>query len=469
MPSLLRVCRPLQSNPCVLYAGIVLGTGDSRPPQLPYQLGANRVVFMDPRWQRMRLRFFVVALSSSLLSAVAFAEIDPTAIYDIETLQSEGLGRTAEETITELLPRPLPTVLTGGEIVELRRRITNLALFDQVDVEPIGRKLVVRVRRKFTISPSVDLSTGKTLADSKITLGAVEHDVDGHGTRLGGEASYSERGFNFAAWLYQHPYRPRSWAREHEIYYAGSGFRFEGADAGYKWHRNRFGVELEFLSPSFYWTKWRYELALNVYHETLANAEGPSQPRNGTYLGTSSEFIYDQYTWHDLTPKGFRATLELRPGVFVGPSEPRHEIRAKAIVAVPLGEMTVLLLNASASAVNGGNPNHSALLGSQAGVRGLPDSLYRNRAQTYANLEIRHAFEIAPRWYLQGVLFTDAAVFEPMDPRGEKTSEMTAWSTGAGLRLLPTALVDTLLRVDVARIVHPLTAWFAQFGISQYF
>jgi hypothetical protein len=399
----------------------------------------------------------------------AFGDVDPAANYTIETLRSEGLERTAPETIVELLPRPLPASFTGAELVELRRRVKNLALFDQVDVDAAGTTLLVRVRRKFTISPIVDLSTGKTLTDSKVTLGVVQHDVDGHGTRLGGKASYSERGLNFTVWLHEHPYRPRSWAREQDLYYAGSGFRFEGADAGHTWQRNRFGAEVEFLSPSLYTTKWRYEFQLNAYQETLTAASGPSQPRDGTYLGTTSELVYDRYTWNDLTPRGFRAALELRPGIFVGAAEPRHEIRAKAIAGVPLGNSTVLMFNTSASAVNSGNPNHSALLGSQAGVRGLPDSLYRNRSQAYANLELRHAVEIAHRWYVQGVLFTDAAVFEPMDARGSSTSGMTAWSTGAGLRLLPTALVDTLLRVDVARVHHPLTAWFAQFGINQYF
>lgn len=409
-------------------------------------------------------------LAWSVRAAVALAaDIDPAATYDLDALTSEGLERTAPETITELLPRSLPTTMTGLELIELRRRIKNLALFDQVDLEPSGRTLVVRVRRKLTIAPIVDFSTGRTLKDSKITLGAVEHDIDGHGTRLGGKASYSERGLNFTAWLYEHPYRPRSWAREQEVYYAGSGFRFEGADATHKWHRNRFGAEVEFLSPSLYSTKWRYEFQINAYQETLTFAAGPSQPRDGTYVGTTSELVYDRYTWNDLTPKGFRSAFELRPGVFIGPAQPRHEVRTKAIAGLPLGAMTVLMFNANASAVNGGNPNHSALVGSQAGVRGLPDSLYRSRAQAYANLELRHAVEIARRWYIQGVLFTDAAVFEPMDPRGEARSVETAWSTGAGLRLLPTALVDTLLRFDVARIHHPIEAWFAQFGINQYF
>jgi len=113
-------------------------------------------------------------------------------------------------------------------------------------------------------------------------------------------------------------------------------------------------------------------------------------------------------------------------------------------------------------------PNHSVLVGSQRGVRGLEDSLYRTRAATWANVELRHAVEIASRWYIQGVLFSDAAVFEPMDAEGHALSWQGAWSTGAGLRLLPTALVDTLLRVDGSRLHAPFGAWFVQLGITQY-
>ncbi len=403
------------------------------------------------------------------LSGEARAGASPEKACRVESLRPEGLERTAPETITELLPRSLPTTLSIGELQELKRRIKNLALFDRVELECVEPNLLVRVRRKITISPIADFSSGKTLSDSKVTVGIVENDVDGHGTRLGGKASYSERGLNFTAWLYEHPYRSGSWAREHEVYYAGSGFRFEGADAAHTWQRNRFGTELELISPSLYTTKWRYEFQFNAYQETLTLARGASQPRDGTYVGTTSEFIYDRYTWNDLTPHGFRTSLELRPGVFIGPSQPRYETRLKAIVGVPLGDKTVIMFNTNLSAVNSGNPNHSTLVGSQAGVRGLPDSLYRNRAHAYANLELRHAFEIANRWYIQTVLFSDAAVFEPMDARGTPMRAMSAWSTGAGLRLLPTALVDTLLRFDLARLHHPTGAWLAQFGINQYF
>lgn len=417
----------------------------------------------------MRCSLFSTVTATCLLhAAVALGEIDTERTYEVDTVTSEGLERTAPETITELLPRPAPTTLTGVELVEFVRRIKNLALFDRVEVEPVGRELRVRVRRKTTIAPVVDFSTGKTLSDSKVTLGAIEHDIDGHATRLGGKASYSERGLNFAVWLHQHPYRPRSWGGEYDIYYAGSGFRFEGADAGTKWHRNRFGGEAEFLSPFSYGTHFRYEFQINAYRELLSAAQGSNVPRDGVYVGTTSEFIYDRYTWNDLTPSGFRAALEFRPGIFIGPAQPRHELRAKAITALRLAEYTAIVFFTNGMLVNTGNPNHSGLIGSQQGVRGLADSLYRNRAQVSANLELRQAVSLGKRWYVQGVVFSDGAAFEPMNATGEATTWLGAWSTGAGIRVLPTALVDTLLRVDLARLHYPFGSWLVQFGINQY-
>lgn len=415
-----------------------------------------------------RLLAFSVTAATLVCARAASADIELADTYRVDVLGCIGLERTAESTITELLPRPLPTTLTGAELGEFRRRIKNLALFDLVEVQHIGNILTVSVRRKTTIAPVLDFSSGKTLSDSKITLGAIEHDIDGHATRLGGKASYSERGLNFALWVHQHTYRPKSWAGEYDLFYAGSGFRFEETKGGTTWHRSRLGGEAEFLSPFSYGTHFRYEFQLNVYRESLTNAQGPFIPQDGLYVGTTSEFVYDRFTWNDLTPSGFRAALELRPGVFLGPSQARHEVRAKAIAALKLAEYTSLVFASNATAVNGGNPNHSGLIGSQQGVRGLPDSLYRNRAQVYANLELRQALPLGKRWYLQGVLFTDAASFEPMNARGSATSWVGAWSTGAGIRVLPTALVDTLLRIDVARLHYPFGSWLVQFGINQY-
>lgn len=360
------------------------------------------------------------ASARAMHATVARGDVEPTATYELDELQSEGLERTEPETITELLPRPLPATFTGVELVELRRRIKNLALFDHVELEPSGRML--RVTGSAKIHDRADRRPLHRQDARRLEAHArrrrARHRRSRDTPRRAGELQRARLQLHGVALPAPLP-APELGTRARGLDDAGSGFRFEGADAGRTWHRNRFGAELELLL-SLYATKWRYEFQLNAYQETLTDAKGPSQPRDGTYLGTTSEFVYDRYTWNDLTPTGFRASLELRPGVFVGPAEPRHEVRVKTIAGVALGARSVVMVNATASAVNGGNPNHSALLGSQGGVRGLPDSLYRNRSQAYANVELRHAVEIARRWYVQGVLFADAAVFEPMDARAPR-------------------------------------------------
>jgi len=412
----------------------------------------------------MRPTVALIALSALVAPAIAQGADS----VSIDALEAQGLGSTKVATLVELLPRELPAQLTAAEIAEFTRRVKNLALFDAVKVEVVGRVLRVTVRRKASISPIVDFSSGKTLADSKVTLGAIENDVDGRGTRLGAKASYNQRGLNFAVWLNQHPYGPRRWMNEAEVYYLGSSFRFEPASPD-KWHRNRFGGFLEFLSPFVYGSRLRYEVQAEVYRETYSGiGEASRVPRPGTYVGGLSELIWDAYTWNDLTPNGLRWSVELRPGVFLGAAQPRHEVRGKVLGAIKLGTQSVFVGLAQAAAVNGGNVNHSLLVGSQSGVRGLADSLYRAERFATLNLELRHALSLGNRWYLQGVFFTDAARFQPMDALGNRASTIHAINTGVGVRILPTALVDTLLRFDVARLHAPDRAWFLQFGISQY-
>lgn len=119
--------------------------------------------------------------------------------------------------------------------------------------------------------------------------------------------------------------------------------------------------------------------------------------------------------------------------------------------------------------VSSGNPNHSVLVGSQDGVRGLRDAFYRDRLHAYGTLELRHAIRLAPRWALQGVLFVDGAVFEPMDATGHPTQALGAIANGVGLRLIPTWLTQILVRADLSRLHAPEERWFAQFGVTQYF
>ncbi|HNL90129.1 MAG TPA: hypothetical protein PKH05_13720, partial [Nitrospira sp.] len=114
-------------------------------------------------------------------------------------------------------------------------------------------------------------------------------------------------------------------------------------------------------------------------------------------------------------------------------------------------------------------PNHSVLMGSIAGVRGLSDNLYRNRAQTYLNLELRHAIQVAPRWALQGVLFSDIGTFQPFTEEGNQRDWIGTVNVGAGIRVIPTFLANTLLRVDFAQLLSPSPNSLVQMGITQYF
>jgi len=396
--------------------------------------------------------------------------VDVDTVYDIDTIGADGLGRTKLETLAELTPRPLPARLSGREIVEITRRIRNLELFDLVVVTVKGRELHVHVRRKVTIQPIFEFSTGKTLADTAITLGAVENDIDGHGSRLGGKVGYEERTFRFALWLFQHPYRPKAWAHEYSVAFEGSAFRFEGAGETSGWQRQRLGGETALLLPFTFGSRFRFELQAALYRETFVRVEGAREPRTGVFVGPTSEVVFDAFSFHDLTPTGFRSHLEIKPGIFLGPAEARHEARWLALGAAKLASYTAFVAQGNARVVNGGNVNHSVLVGSQQGVRGLPDALYRARAAAWLNVELRQAIPLGKRWYVQGVAFSDVAGFDPMSARGVAGNPTFAWSTGFGARLLPTALVDTLLRVDVARLHYPteIASWFVQVGISQY-
>ena len=157
--------------------------------------------------------------------------------------------------------------------------------------------------------------------------------------------------------------------------------------------------------------------------------------------------MWDKYHWHDLVPSGYRIGLALKPGFFFGANQQRHEAEVSYLQGIPLSSTTVVMINSVAEAVNiSGNPNHSLLIGSIVGVRGLSDNLYRNRAQGYTNVELRHAIQVAPRWAVQGVLFSDFGAFQSFTEEGQLRDWRGTVNIGAGIRIVPTFLSNTLLR-----------------------
>jgi hypothetical protein len=386
--------------------------------------------------------------------------------FMIQETDLVGLRYTKAETILELLPHPIPGRFTRAELREFERRIRNLSLFDRVLVTTQGEALRVDVREKITLAPILEFTSGRTFKDTSVTAGIVEYNIGGTGTQLGAEFSYSQRGPNAEIWLSQHSYHPTRWAKEVKLSYNANGFRFEESSA--TWSRRRLGGEFELKGPFSYWSSLRYEVVVRIYRELIEDG-ARGQPPNGYYIGIAPEVIWDRYHWHDLVPNGYRIELQLRPGYFLGPGQNRHEVRLRYLQGIPLAATTVLMINSVAEAVNAGNPNHSVLIGSIAGVRGLQDNLFRNRAQSYANFELRHAVPLAPRWALQGVLFSDVGAFERFNEEGQPLGWKGAANIGAGLRLVPTFLSNTLLRIDYARLFAPERTSFVQFGITQYF
>jgi|GEM_PF-905812 len=385
----------------------------------------------------------------------------------IEKTQVLGLIHTKEETIWNLLPRAVPGRFTYAELAEFERRIRNLSLFDHVDVAIRDHRVVVDVQEKFTLSPILSFTSGTSVKDLNATGGLVEYNVAGAGTQLGGQFNYSQRGPNVEVWLSQHAFQPDRFAKELKGFYHVNGIRF--ADSANSWTRNRIGAEFEIKGPYAYGSPLRYEVVLEVYRE-LIDDQKTTRPPNGYYVGVAPEIAWDKYHWHDLVPKGYRVTLELRPGYFLGPNQPRHEGRLRYLQGIPLGPTTVLMINGVAEVVNNsGNPNHSLLIGSIAGVRGLSDNLYRNQAQAYTNLEFRHAIPLASRWALQGVVFSDFGTFQSFTEEGKTRAWRGAINVGGGLRLVPTFLANTLFRVDFAQLLAPSPNSLIQVGITQYF
>lgn len=409
--------------------------------------------------------FFLVA--SLFLSTEVFSQSEYDDRFEVNSIEIQGNGSTKKEALIEILPRQLPTTMTNAEIVEYSRRIKNLGIFDLVKVSKIDNKLLLEVRRKRTLSPIIGFSTGKTIQDTSAVLGLNEHDFLGDGTKLGGKVGYNDRNLNFMAWIAEHSYRHNRWSRELEVYGLSSSFRFND-DEDDAWTRNRLGGFLELVSPFKYDSPLLYEFQVQVYREDYSNVNINKNLESATYFGTLFEVIYDRYSWDDLNPHGFRGVIEMRPGMMTN-GEFRGEAVAKFIAATPLAENTSLVMNGKLAAVNSGNVNHSLLIGSQSGVRGLDDSFYRTSALGYLNLEVRHSMEVWERTFIQPVLFVDMARFRPMDSEGNNKAWVNALSTGAGVRLIPTGYTNLLLRADIARLHTPSEDWLFQVGITQYF
>ena len=406
-----------------------------------------------------------LALAGALSAGRAHAE-EPVPIERVEII---GNRRTRQDTVLELLPRPPPAFYSKDEIEELERRLNNLEIFDEVRVKRQGPRLVVvDVREKWTLIPTVEFSTGKTIADARLLVGATEYNVLGTANQLTLNLFREERGFGANIAYSEHVFRRRRWALEAELFGASSAYRFE---TGSSWNAWRSGAEIGFTSPPFLSKHLNVRAGSIYYFEAARERVMTNVPSDAHAVGMVLDLLYNRYEFHDLVSSGVKARLGTDTGLLAGttPAQPRHRVDLRVVGALPLARTTVLMARVVAGAATRGNANFSALIGSIDGVRGLEDTLYRSWLQAVANLELRHAIPIVPRWALQGVLFGDGAVFERITEDGGRGDRLTALSVGGGLRVVPTWLTNVVVRADLAFLLAPASRPFLQLGLKQYF
>lgn len=412
----------------------------------------------------MKLRF---AWAFRALLAVSFAAppVGASAAV-VERVVVRGAVRTRETTLLELLPRRPPSTYSAAELGEFERRVNNLAIFDRVEVTHEGSDLVVAVREKWTLIPSVEFASGSSFEDHRALLGVTEFNFLGTGDQVGLAFSREQRGWGITAGFGQHPYRRGRWTVGGEASYSTAGLRFED---GSSWRVRYVGGTLWFNSPPWLHEHLSYKVGVWGSSETVSDVVGEGSP-SGIGFGTLMTFTWDAYQWHDLVPRGFVASTSLGSGFMADPTpSPRDNAELSLVGAVPLWPFALFTFRDVSSVVTRGNANGADLLGSVDGVRGLEDAYYRTWLSSYANLELRQALPFGSRWAIQGVVFADGALFEQLTSDGGRGARGRAFSLGAGARLIPTWLAGILLRVDAARLLLPERRWFVQVGLGQYF
>ena len=400
--------------------------------------------------------------------ALAAPPPEPPAQEPPARLEVRGAERTATSTFEVLLPRPAPAHYTSAELAEFERRLNNLGIFDEVSVAREPGVIVVVVREKWTLIPTIDFAIGHPLIDSYAMLGVTDYNFLGTASQLAVRAYRKERGFGAEVAFNEHVYGRNRWARGANAAYDTAQLRF--AD-GSRWTLTSASGALWFTSPPVFSEHLNYEVGVLYSREDVSDVVGSNHPEDTHHVASSMMFTWDQFRWDDLVPSGLRFTFSLTSGMLAGPSLAQLSDKADfgLQAALPLSADAVLMVRGEAAVASRGNPNLGFLLGGIEGVRGLEDGYYRNWLQTYWNVELRHSSRLSSRWAVQSVLFSDSALFEQLDSDGGRGAGGRALSFGYGGRLIPTWLANLMLRWDFAHLTLPRNGWAAQFGLSQYF
>ncbi|MGC4088109.1 MAG: hypothetical protein QM756_09460 [Polyangiaceae bacterium] len=402
----------------------------------------------------------VALLATRLLAAHEAEHVDSIVIV--------GNQRTRDETVLELLPRRPPTRLSEAELGEFRRRLDNLAIFDAVTLERRGRTLRVGVREKWTLIPSLEFASGSSIEDTYALLGVTDFSFLGTGNQLMVAAARAQRGYFATIEYREHVFRRTRWALDAALSGGRQVLRF---DDGSEWATASAGLAIGASSPPWPFQSGNYHVGAYYQVDRVTPLSGEVRAPDAHGFGSNVTFSWNGYQWADLVPRGAFAGLTAGAGIFTGETVPqaRHLLQLELQGALPLAKHRVLMSRMQAGLTTRGNANFSQELGSIMGVRGLRDTFYRNWAQAFCNVELRRALPLAERWALQLVLFGDTALFEQIDARGQRGAASSALSAGGGIRLVPTWLASSVLRVDGSYLFTQQTGAFLQLGLNQYF
>lgn len=419
---------------------------------------------------RLRRALLVALAAASLFvrASTALALEGCSERERVDRVELEGLSRTLPGTITALLPRPAPSVYGAPELRELERRLNNLGIFDRVAVSCRPPALHVEVREKWTLVPTADFATGRTLADLFVELGATEYNFLGTADSLALSAYRERRGFGFGLVYNEHAYQRHGWSLGVELGFGTLALRF---DDGSGWRTTGASLVLSARSPPWLHEYFNYVAGFYFASDTVHEVRSSEAPPSVWLAQSFMIFSWDAYEWHDLAPAGFSASLVAGSGGAFGPRvpEPRHDAELELRDAVRIGPRSVLLGRWIGNIATRGNANYGFRVGSVGGVRGLGVPTSVNWVQAVANVELRQSFLLGGRWAVQAVAFTDAAAFEEMSVAGGRGQTGAALSVGAGVRLVPTWIASITPRLDVSRLLEPERVWFVQLGLNQYF
>ncbi|MBL8923293.1 MAG: hypothetical protein JNJ54_30860 [Myxococcaceae bacterium] len=400
-----------------------------------------------------------------LFSLLATAPCEPLA------LEVVGTARLRREVVEDLLPGPPPLCVSDDQLEEIDRRLWSLGLFDAVKVERDGQVLRVTLREKWTLIPTADLATSRTLVDSYFFLSLTEFNFLGRAMELSGFAMWSERSPSFALSWKEPETRARAVSFQADVSSIGSSLFFE--DTEFEWSRRWWSARFGARAPFWYGTQWRLSAMVDLSYERSTGVLPAGVRTEGLNVGLLLGAVWDRFEWHDLVPHGTRVTFEAAPYLFFTARDvtQRHGAQASVLTSFKFGERTALLLAGAAAVSWWGDPNNAMLLGNVSqggGVRGLPDNLFRTAAHGFGNLELRRALGVTPTLFFQPVVFVDGAVMARIDAFGQPVQAVPALSAGAGLRFIWTTLASLVPRIDGGVLFLPFRSWFFTFGLSQY-